>query len=416
MKLSTRYAIHSLLRSTTRTLVSLVGIAIGVAIGVVATAWIRGEDGMMVTSTAESGQGHLQITPHGWQATRDNRLRISADVDLLRRVAAKMPGIDVAAPQVETQALLGMGTRVQSVSLLGVDPIEERKIRRTIRSVTAGRYLQAGDEQSIVIGAELARRLDVEVGDELVVTSVGPGGDMNSALLSVLGLVESGSKELDSTVAHVLFSEAIKLSGRPGASRVALLLNDADAMEDVQQSLSAELETAGVAGVETLNWMQVNPALVAAMASDAAFSKTIVFVVILLVILGVTSAQLTGVLQRGREFSVLLALGMKRRILYRLIFSEAFFLGLAGGALALLLAAWPLYYLSQVGLDLSKMMGEDGMTMGGTLMDPVMKADMGFWVLWTTFGLAFSSSLIGAIYPALYSRRLDAASVLRSRN
>lgn len=416
MKTSTRYALHSLIRSTTRTLVSLIGVGIGVAIGVVATAWIRGEDGMMVNSTAESGQGHLQYVPATWEETRDTRLRLPAATGKLTSLALKVPGVKVAAPQLEVEGLLGMGTRVQSVSLLGIDPIEERKIRRTVRGVTAGRYLKAGDEQSIVIGGELARRLDVEVGDELVVTSVGPGGDMNSALLSVLGLVESGSKELDSTVAHVLFSEAEKLSGRKGASRVAMLIENLDEMGAVQAGLAGELKSAGIVGVDTLNWKQVNPGLVAAMESDAAFSQAIIVVVILLVILGVTSAQLTGVLQRGREFSVLLALGMKRSTLYRMIFTEALFLGLGGAVLAFLLSAWPLYYLSVVGVDLSQMMGEEGMVMGGTLMDPIMRADAGFWILWTTFGLALGSSIVGAVYPALYSRRLDPASVLRSRN
>lgn len=416
MKTSTRYALHSLLRSTTRSLVSLIGVGVGVAIGVVATAWIRGEDGMMVNSTAESGQGHLQFVPAGFEETRDTRLRLPENTQQLTSLALKAPGVKVAAPQLEVEGLLGMGTRVQSVSLLGIDPVEERKIRRTVRGVTAGRYLQAGDEQSIVIGGELARRLNVEVGDELVVTSVGPGGNMNSALLTVLGLVVSGSKELDSTVAHVLFSEAEKLSGRKGASRVAMLLSDLDEMDAVQARLKSEVGSSGLKAVDTLNWKQVNPGLVAAMESDAAFSQGIIVVVILLVILGVTSAQLTGVLQRGREFSVLLALGMKRRTLYRLIFSEAFFLGLGGAVLALLLSVWPLYYLSVVGIDFSKMMGEEGMVMGGTLMDPVMRADAGPWILWTTFALALGASLIGAIYPALYSRRLDPASVLRSRN
>jgi ABC-type antimicrobial peptide transport system permease subunit len=130
----------------------------------------------------------------------------------------------------------------------------------------------------------------------------------------------------------------------------------------------------------------------------------------------VTSAQLTGVLQRQREFSVLLALGMRPARLSRLVFTEAGLLGVGGGLLSLLLAAAPLWYLSHVGLDISKVMGSEGMAMGGVLMDPVIKADVGIWVLGFAFIFSLFTALLGAIYPTFWSRRLDPATTLRARN
>lgn len=418
MSVAFNYAWRTLLRSSSRTLVSILGLALGGMVALVALAWIRGESNMIAESTAMSGQGYLQVLPKGWKETRDGRLRI-AHFEPIQQVVESEPGVTVVAPQVETQSLLGMGIRVSAVSLLGVDAEVEPKIRRAARGITGGRYLERGDDQVVVVGAELARRLDVELGDELVVSAVTPAGDMNSALLMIVGILSSGSREMDAGLAHVPLQTAIRLGAREGVSRLSMLVQDESQLEEVRARLQRRIDSLPpdvAQGAQVLTWTEVNPAMVAAEKSDAAFSNAIIAVVTLLIILGVTSAQLTGVLQRGRELSVLLALGMRRRRLWRLIFTEAVLMGLAGGVLSLLLAAAPLWYLSQVGVDLRAFAGEDGMTMGNIMMNPVMKADVGLWLLAFGLGLSLVASLLGAIYPALWSLRIDPASVLRSRN
>lgn len=420
MNVSMSYALHTLWRNRTRTLVSLLGLGIGGMIALLTMAWMRGESKMIASSTALSGQGYLQVVNSDWHETRDNRLRITHYQPLVEKLRAR-PEVTVVAPQVELESLLGMGTKVQGVSLLGVEPEPETKIRRLIRGLDQGRYLQEGDDNAVVLGQELASRLDVELGDELVVTAVKPNGDMNSALLVVVGLIRSGSKSMDATIAHVPLDKAIELSGRQGVNRLSLLVSDPLRLEQIREPLrqvvkSTFAEHSSDPAPDVLTWTEVNPALVAGEQSDKAFSDMMVFVVSLLIILGITSAQLTGVLQRGREFSVLLALGMKRPTLWRLVFTEAGLLGLGGGLLSLALGAWPLWYLSQVGVDWSQMVGEEGMAMGGVLMDPIMKADAGLWVLVFAFSLSLFASMLGAVYPVIWSLKLDPASTLRSRN
>ncbi len=416
MNVSINYALASLFRSRMRTVVSLLGLGIGGMIALLSMAWMRGESHMIATSTAMSGQGYLQVVPQGWNEKRDSRLRIHNERPVMEQLRSE-PRITTVAPQVEVEALLGMGTKIQGVGLLGVDPVEERSIRRVIQGVEKGRYLESTDKNSIVLGAELAARLGVDLSDELVVTAVKPDGDMNSALLVVVGIIKSGSRSMDATIAHVPLETAIGLSGRVGVSRLAMLVTDPLDLESIRAAVVKTIQDRTPENTpEVLTWTEVNPALVAGQKSDEAFSDAMVFVVSLLVILGITSAQLTGVLQRGREFSVLLAIGMRRSTLWRLVFTEAGLLGLGGGVLSLILGAAPLWYLSQVGIDMSAMTGDEGMAMGGILMDPVMRADAGPWVFLFAFALSLFAALLGAVYPVLWSLRLDPASVLRSRN
>ena len=73
---STKYAARSLLRQRRRTLLSVVGVAVGCASSLVTISWVRGEPELVMKSAAETGVGHLRIAPVGWAARRQNDLRV----------------------------------------------------------------------------------------------------------------------------------------------------------------------------------------------------------------------------------------------------------------------------------------------------------------------------------------------------
>jgi ABC-type lipoprotein release transport system permease subunit len=137
-------------------------------------------------------------------------------------------------------------------------------------------------------------------------------------------------------------------------------------------------------------------------------------IVIVMVVLGVTSAQLTAILERRREFAVLIALGMKSRQVIRLIVSEAVVAGVLGAALGLLLATPLVYHTATTGLDFAALMGED-LAISGVLFDPVFYSDMGPWMIPHALILALVSTLIAAIYPAWYALRTNPTSALSLR-
>lgn len=411
MNVSTRYALRSLRRSSTRTVLSLLGIAIGCAIGLLTTAWIRGEGDLFVNAAADSGTGHLQLRPNGWKESRDERLRLEGNwKSLLDRVRAR-PEVRAAGPHVTTQALLGMGTRVQGAALQGVDPEVEPKMVRYISGLSAGRYLKPTDEHAVVLGAELARRLDSGVGDELVASAMLPNGDIASALLTIVGIISTGSRNMDAGIAHVKLQDAMELCGRKGISNITINVKDPDHLESARRWLQ---DLAGK-DAQALTWMDVSPELVSGLKTDEAFSNVISVVVVVLVLFGVTSAQLTGVLQRGREFSVLTAIGMQRRQIVKLVLVESLVLGVIGSIAGLILATPLIYYLATTGVDMRQFMAEGDLSIGNVLMDPVMRASMGPWLVPYGLGLGVVATLGAAGYPAWFTRRIDPANALRGR-
>ncbi len=405
---TTRYAVRSIGRNVRRTVLSVLGIAIGCALALTMESINRGRDELFARIGAESGIGHLRVVPAGWEVQRDVRLRL-ADWRHDLEAARRLPGVVVATPRVRAQVLLAMGVHTVPVELTGVDPTTEPRAFRFIRNVTQGRYLRATDRGVMVVGKVVADRLDATVGDEILATSVGKGGRIESTMLAIVGIVATGSEEIDAGISQVALADVEALSGRPGAGEVAVIVADwrrADALRDALASRVAAPD-------EVVTWDRLAPEMRGHLEQDKATSRFVSGIIIIVVILGVASAQLAAVLDRRRELAVLAALGLGTWRLARIMVEEALILGLLGGAIGLAIGVPILSYLAHSGLDFRALLGSSW-TFEGVLFEPVIYGDFGSWVLPYVLAIALGATLIASLYPAWFTVRTDPATALRA--
>ncbi len=402
-----RLAVRDLGRNVRRTLLSVVGVGVGCAIALTVYGFRYSITEVYARLAAENGPGHLRVTPSGWLPQREEKLRLVDGEQALAKVRA-LPHVKVAAPRARVQALLAMGTRVAPVELVGVDPAAEPGAFRPARNLVSGRYLAPGDGDVVVIGRSLAERLQVEVDDDLVVTAMGAGGEMESAMLRIAGMISTGSRELDAGIAHVPLPVVQRLSGIGGLGEIAVMLDD---FKRIEPDRPVVLAAAG--GNAVVRWSEVSAELAGHLQQDETMGRVMSGIVIFMVLLGVAAAQLTAVLERKREFAVFAAVGMKPWRLMAQILLEAVVLGLLGALAGGLLATPGLWYLTTHGLDLRGFISSE-MTFEGVLMDPILKAELGWWMVPYVLRLAMAATLIGAIYPAIFAARVDPASALRS--
>lgn len=405
----TRYAVRSLRRNGRRTFLSVVGLAFGVGIGLVSLSWIGGQDAMGIAAVTAGGVGHVRIAPAEWNARRDDALRLVSGPDVLARVR-DLDGVALATPRARVGGLLGLGTRSSHVVLTGVDPETEPRALRYLRGLEEGRYLRPGEQGSVVIGRAIAERLRARLDDELVVTSVDAEGEMQSALLVVVGIVATGSRPIDTTIAHVSLADVAQLSGRPGYGEITVLFDDPLAIDAGRARVAA----LAAPGDDTLTWLDVSPEFRSRIETGRQFTNFAIVVVLLVVLLGVASAQLTGVLERRKEFAVLAALGMRGAALVRVVVTEGLVLGLAGALLALAWAGPLTYRWSTAGIDIRSMIQtRGGFAFGGVIIDPMYYPSFGAWLVPTALALSLVATILASLYPAWFASRTDPASALR---
>lgn len=407
---STRYAWRSLRRNLRRTLLSVIGVAFGVGIGLIAISWIRGEKTMTINAAAAGGIGHLRVVPSGWSERHTLEARLPASWPTLLATLRSNPEVAVATPRARTAALLAMGTRSAHVELAGVDPSTEPEALRYVREIPEGRYLEPGEQGVVVIGRAIAERLNAILDDELVVTAVDAQGEMQASLLRIVGIAETGSREVDSLIAQVALADVEALSGRKGAAEITLVLNNVHAIESLQRRLATQMPKGG----EILTWADLSPSLRQNLEADGAFYNIAIAIVLFVVLLGVASAQLTGVLERRKEFAVLAAVGMRGRYLVRIVILEGIAIGIGAALLALAWTSPILHRWYSEGVDLSEMISsEEGFAFGGVLLEPIMYPDFGLWNLVAAFSLSLVATLLASLYPAIFASRTDPAEALR---
>lgn len=402
-----RYAWRSVRRNIRRTALSVAGIGFGCALALFVDAINRGKDELYVRTAAESGLGHLRVVPTGWRMRRDPDLRLAAgNADLA--AARDLPGVVVAVPRARAQALLAMGTHVVPVEIVGSDPALEPRADRLMRRVQHGRYLQPGERGAAVVGRAVAERLGADVGDEIMATVMARSGEIQAALYRIEGVVTSGSEDIDAGICHVTLEDVEELTGRRGPGEVTVILDDWRTAAGARDALAGLVGR----GSEVLTWRELAPEFEGHLRQDTVTSQLVTGLIIVIVLLGVTSAQLATVLERRREFAVLSALGMGTRRMVGLVLQEALLLGLAGAAAGLAVGGPLVWHFARVGLDFRRWMGSN-YSFQGIAVEPVMYLDFGAWIVPEALLIALGATVLASLYPARFVARTDPAVALR---
>lgn len=373
-----------------------------------AIAFVRGERGMMIKAAAESGVGHVRIVPQGWTETRDSDLRL-IDWKQTNEILLETEGIKVIAPRIRKEAMLAFGTRMVVTGVLGTDPKVEPAANRLVQNITEGAYLTSDQPGTTVIGKAIADRLDVELDDDLMITAAAGDGQIAGAMLRIVGIIDTGSKEMDLSICHVSINDLESLIGIEGVGELTMIIDDARDLEETEEKLKSKLSDNN----EIVTWKQIMPELAAGAKIDETWTNIIVAVIMTVVFLGIASAQLAAVLERRREFAVLAAIGMKNHRLVMIMIIEGIVLGMFGAVVGLILGLSSSYYVYKHGIDFSKLYGEMELTVSNVLLDPVFHGDFGWWLVPLAFVLALSATVLSSLYPAWYAVRTEAADALR---
>lgn len=402
-----KYAVRSLGRHSRRTWLSVIGIGIGCALALFMESLNRGRDELFARMGASAGAGHVRVVPIGWRDRRDSRLRLP-DWRRDLTAAGALPGATAVTVRARAQALIAMGTHVVPVEIVGVDPDAEPGTDRFVRHVTAGRYLRATDSGAVVIGQAIADRLVAELDDEIVATAVGKSGDIDSMMLRIVGIIRTGSDEVDATICQVVMPDVERLTGLSGAGEVTIVLDDWKTADAAKRTLAGAVGD----GVEVLTWGEINPEFKGHLEQDRAVSRVISGIILLIVMLGVASAQLAAVLERRREFAVLSALGMRGAMIVAVLLEEAVAIGVASATLALVLGLPLVWWLARTGIDLRPYLGTN-YSFQGVLIEPVIYGDFGSWTAFYVLTVAILVTVVASLYPAWFAARTNPADALR---
>lgn len=366
------------------------------------------ENGLYQTLTERGG--HVIVTaPDARDATRFEATLIrdaASTLATVRREAGAALAAPLVLPTLDVPALLSGATRSRGVALHGQPWPDAARERRLDDATLDGRFLEADDE--IVVGASLARALDVEVGDEVV--AYAPGGDGYGVAAYVLvGTVDLADPGAEIGAAWTTLEATQRLAAPGAVQRIevhgtSLRRIDQDHASTALASALAE----ALPDLRVEDWRTANPATQRLLEAldPLMFAVSILFFVLAGLLM--LNTVYLSVMERIREFGVLHALGAGDLRVLGMIATESILLALLGATVG---TAGGLAFVAAYA---------DGVRIPGLEsyyasfgLDPVFYLSVDPGQVAFAGGFAVLTAVLAAAWPALIAARIEPVEAMR---
>ncbi len=304
------------------TLVSLAGIALGVAALIVILSVMNGFEG-------ELRMRLLSMTAHGYVAAAEGRLD---DWPAVRERMLDVDGVEAVAPVVTLEGMIRTGSDLLPLMVDGVEPeAEAALLGRSVNFLEGGLDRLRPGEKGILLGRLLAWDLNVRIGDGVVLLIPRAAGDgrMEPVLerFVVRGVFEAGVAEHDTGLALVHLGDAARLAGGgQGVSALRFLGNDVMAAPRIAASLD---ETLGGA-YRSSDWTVENASYFRAIRLEKMMMSLILSLIIGVAAFNIVASLVMVVTDKTTDIAILRTLGMDPNGVVRVFFIQGAIIGWLG--------------------------------------------------------------------------------------
>ena len=319
------------------TVISILGIAAGVAALIIALAITNGMR-RDFQQRLVGALAHVELMHTAGDGIRDWR-------PLLQRLSTE-PHVAAAAPGLYGQVLISRGARSGGALIKGILPHDELRVGNLLQTVKQGSYTDLAPTTTpdpapppIVLGNELALTLGTGVGDTVLVTS--PQGELTPVGLvpryerfRVAGIFSSGFYQYDSAYAFMRLADAQHLFSEPDlVSVLSFRLDDLYQAPDVAK----ELEEYAGPGYQATTWIDQNRELFRALKLEQVVTFIVLALIVVIAALNILIALTMMVMEKSRDIAVLMSFGVSSAQVRRIFLFEGLLIAVIGSVLGLIL-------------------------------------------------------------------------------
>lgn len=393
-------------RNRSRSLITMTSVASAVLLATLTVSLQKGVFDNLIANVVSFYSGYVQVHRIGYwkEQSLENSFTLS---DSLIKTVLGTPGVQHCTPRLEAFALFSSGEKTKGCMVAGIAPESEDRVTRLKSKLIVGEYLTDSSRQ-VLVGEGLAKRLGAGVGDTLVLLGQGYFGSTAAGKYVVGGLLHFGSPDLND---RLVFMPLVRAQEWLDAPRMATTLvispknpsNSNIAAIGLRQALSPN-------EFEVMRWEEMMPDIEEHIRTDTASSKIVLGVLYLLISFGIFATLLMMLIERRREFGMLVALGMKKAQLARVVLAESVLLTLTGCFAGLLFSLPVVWWLREhpirMGGETAKTYEKFGFeAVFPTAFEPSVFLEQAFVVL--------AVGLVLAIYPVVNVLRLKPVEAMR---
>lgn len=402
-----KIAWRNIWRNLRRSIITLGAITFGLASVLVFFGITDGFHIQMVDYLVKTSSGHIVIHSEGY----NDDPKVSSSMTNTKPIIDKIKSLNEVvafSERIEVSGLASTPENSVGVFIRGINPVDENTITEAKTRIIEGEYLKESDTNGILIGRKMKKKLATDIGDKIVLMVQGADGSLGAELFRVKGIFRMGSANLDSSFVLITTEGARMLTSlTEGSNEIAMLIDNEDSMESVLSILKESFEPSGF---EILTWKEVMPELEEMIEMDDIFMYLMLIIVMTVVSLGILNTMLMSIMERTREFGVMMALGTKPNQLVQLVMAEAAFLGFIGTVSGVTIGVSINALLSINGIDFSEY--SDAFEFIG-MVTPIVYPETDIINI-VAAGLAvYITTILVSIYPAVKASRQKPVDAIR---
>ena len=359
MSLAASIAISHLLSRRRQTIVSVLGITLGVSFFLAISAMMRGSENDFMQRLVDNSP-HVTVYDE-YRNPRQQPVQIafpSAIADIhgmkprteLRGISqykeklaliARRTDLQIAAV-LQGQVIASFAGMTRGVSITGVKPEQMKNVSRIEDYfVTGSLDSLSANPSGIIIGVGLADKFQLKMGDKLSITS--PSGTIH--LMKIVGLFNTGTTNYDESQTFALLNRVQNLLERPNvANRFILKLQDPQQSAVVAHQIEREL------GYKTQSWQEASQDLMNLVLIRNLIMYSVVSAILLVASFGIYNVISTVVLEKTKDIAILKSIGFEARDIERIFLIEGAILGLIGSISGSVLGLTLMYGLSRIAI------------------------------------------------------------------
>ncbi len=402
---------RNLWRNRRRTLLTLSSIVFGVFLSVLMESMQDRNWEDMIRLAARLGGGHVTLQ-HPEYMDSPTLSKAVGGSDNLARFARANEHVMQVVQRITGFNMLSTAGENQGAGFLAIAPEQENEETLSlIEAIVEGEFFRSSMDKGIILGSRLARNLGVELGSKLVYTMTDKDGEIVSQLARVTGLIHTGSPSVDGGMCLLPIGTVRELLGfRSDESiQIAVFVDDQRNSEAVAVDLG-EVTSDSVAAVP---WFELQPDLAAFIALKVGGGKFVMLLLAVLVAAGIFNTLFVSVMERLREFGIMLAIGFSPGKLFRLVMTESLWLALVGLAGAAIVTTPVYLYLASTGIDITALVPEGNTEIAGVGLPTVMKVGIYRENLFLIGGSAALAVILAGVYPAWKAGHTDPVETIR---
>ncbi len=336
-----KLAWRNLWRQKRRTLLTASALALALLLSLLMRSFQEGSYNSNIENVARLSTGLIQLQNPDFKESQSIEDLLPGDNSFIA-FCQQHDHITTVLPRIESFTLAAADDKSKGAIVYGIDPVADDIYTHLSSKLTRGDYFNIDHQYEhppALLGEGLAKKLGLDVGDEIVLYGQGYRGQTAAGIFNVQGLIHFQMSELNNQLLYMELKDAQQFfsTGEMVTSWV-LQTDRLDNISKVVKDLRVHYQLEMKKSVTIRDWQDLSPDLAQQIAMDRGSGLIMMYLLYGIVGFGLFATLLMMTLERQREFAVMLATGLLRGELLKLISIESFFIAMLGIGMGLLIA------------------------------------------------------------------------------